>query len=95
MFLFIKRPIREAVIFLKTFRSYQLYISIYPSFFQRYEIHSYKKIIGDHQFGFERNTSNIDHVLCIIRIFGGRGKGNKMGAIYKLFVVCQGNLRFK
>ena len=39
----------------------------------------------DHQFGFEHNTSNTDHVLCIIGIFCRERWGINWG---NLIAIC-------
>jgi len=36
-----------------------------------------KEIMGDHQCGFRRNRSNIDHIFCIRQILGKKN-GNAM-----------------
>jgi len=43
-----------------------------------------KKIIGDHQCGFRRNRSTIDHILCIRQILEKKWEYNE--EVHQLFI---------
>ena len=43
-----------------------------------------EEIIGDHQCGFQRNTSTTDHLFCIRQIFEKKWECNE--AVHQLFI---------
>jgi len=43
-----------------------------------------EEIIGDHQCGFKRNRSSIDHIFCIRQIFEKKEEYDE--AVYQLFI---------